>query len=238
MALSGSTNYNLTRDDIIKASLRKVGAISAGETPTATEINDGAQTFNIMAKAWQAKGLQLWVRKTQSITLTASKNTYTLGPTGDIVMDRPLRILEAVRRDSNNNDVPMTELTENEYWVLPNKSQVGVPVSYYFQPTLTNSTLYLWNTPGTTEAAEYTIQIRYHKPFDDFDAATDDVEFPPYWYEALVYGLAMRLAPEYGLGLDERSRLYVESQAIIKMAEDFDVETGSVYLQPDLEGRY
>ena len=60
MAISGSVNFNPTRDDIIKASLRICGAIDAEETPTGAEISDASQALNIMIKSWQSRGIGLW----------------------------------------------------------------------------------------------------------------------------------------------------------------------------------
>ena len=41
MATSGTTNFSVSRDDLIKGALRKIGVVPQGETPTADQITEG-----------------------------------------------------------------------------------------------------------------------------------------------------------------------------------------------------
>lgn len=237
MARSGSYDFTLTRDELIKAAFRLIGVGHRGESVPADEMNDAAQALNIMLKAWQADGLQLWKRSEASITLSAGTSTYTLGPTGSIVMQRPLRILEAVRRDSSGIDVPLNKLSKNEYYNLSNKSSQGTPVSYHYDPQLDNGKLVLWQVPTAADAAEYTVEIVYHLPFEDVDAATDNFDYPVEWLEAVKFGLALRLAPEYGVDMPAQYRLQKQFDDIYEKALSWDVENTSIYFQPDWQGQ-
>lgn len=234
MAVSGSTDFSVDRNTLIQDSMRLVGALEAGETPEAQEINDASRALNMMMKYLHAKnGLPLWMKREQSITLVDDQRQYTLGPTGDVVMDRPMRLLKVIRRDSSDNDIELHKLSQDEYWEQTPKTINGTPNSYFYDPQLTNGVLNVWPVPGTTEATEFTLQILYLKPIDDMDSATDDFEIPQEWYEVLKYGLALRLAPEYGLPIQERRELRRDYLIILEGTEDFDVEDSSVYFQPD-----
>lgn len=213
--------------------MRLIGAKAYGETLPADAMNDAAEALNMLLKSWQNEGLQLWVRKSQTVTLLASTNTYTLGPTGGTVMDRPLRVLKVMRKDTSDNEVELFKLTQDEYKEQTPKTTESIPVNYYYDPQLTNGVLYVWPTPATADAAEYILDVLYHKPFDDMDNATDDFEFPSEWYRAIKYGLALELAPEYGLSIEERRQLYIEARPIIAKAKEFDVSDASIYFQPD-----
>lgn len=83
MATSGSYDYTINRDTLIKDALIDIGAVSQEDTvPSA--INEHAnRQLNGMLKAFQAKGLRLW--KVRHVTLLLQKGTasYSLGPTGD-----------------------------------------------------------------------------------------------------------------------------------------------------------
>jgi len=237
MATSGTYSFTLTRDELIKASLRLLGVGHRGESVPADEINDASEALNIMLKAWQADGLQLWKKESQSITLIASKGTYSLGPTGDIVMQRPLRILEAVRRDTSNIDVPLNKLSKEEYWGLSDKYSEGTPVSYNYDPQLTNGNLYLWQVPSTTTAADYTIEILYHLPYEDVTSTTNNFDCPVEWLEAIKYGLALRLAFEYGIDMPQYYALRKDFNDIYEKALSWDIEDDSVYFQPNHEGQ-
>jgi len=233
MALSGSTDFSVNRNQLINDSLELIGAKAPDESMTASELASASRALNMMLKTWQTDGLQLWLRRTQSVTLVASQNTYTMGSTGDVVMDRPLRILKVMRKDTSNNEVEVFKLTQDEYKEQTPKTTTGVPVNYYYDPQLTNGSLYIWPTPSATEASEYTLEVLYHKPTDDMDNATDDFEFPSEWFETIKYGLAIRLAPIYGLPLDERKQLYYEFRPMKNKLEEWDTSDGSVYFQPD-----
>jgi len=68
VATSGSVDYSLTRSALIKESMQLVGAISEGIDPNDTQYLDASRTLNIMVKAWQAYGLNLWTIETASIS--------------------------------------------------------------------------------------------------------------------------------------------------------------------------
>lgn len=237
MATSSSYDFTLTRDELILSSLRLLGVGHRGESVPADEINDASIALNIMLKAWQADGLQLWKREEQSIPLVASQRVYTLGPTGDVVMQRPMRLLEVVRRDSNNTDVPLNPLSKNEYWGLSSKLSEGTPVSYHYDPQLTNGELSVWQVPSTTTAAEYTLEIVYHLPFEDMDSATNNFDCPVEWLEAIKYGLAVRLAPEYGTDMPQYYALRKDFNDIYEKARSWDTEDTSIFFQPDFQGQ-
>src|SRR5260221_466575 len=48
-------------------------------------------------------------------------------------------------------------------------------------------------------------------PLMDFDVTTDNPDFPSYYYNALVWGLADQLATEYGVPLSERG--FIQNKA-------------------------
>jgi len=83
MALSGSVNFVVNRDRLIKDSLIDVGAI-ASEDSVSAAINDfAARKLNQMIKSWMGKGLPLWKMRRVTVLLEKNKSTYNLGPTGD-----------------------------------------------------------------------------------------------------------------------------------------------------------
>ena len=81
MATSGSDNFAVTRNDIINASLRKIGQLAEGETASAQMINDGAEDLERMVKLWNAAGLHLWKYEEMVLFLVKDQKSYDLGPT-------------------------------------------------------------------------------------------------------------------------------------------------------------
>lgn len=88
MAIAGTITYRNTRDQIIEAALRKLGAVDPENATVATaiQITNGAETLNQLVKFWEAKGLQLWERKYGVIFPQRAQKVYVLGspgPAGD-----------------------------------------------------------------------------------------------------------------------------------------------------------
>lgn len=84
MTSSGTYNYTQNRDQIIRRAARLVGAIAAGETPSAAINQDFSDALNALVKRWQATGLHLWAEQEGILFLQPNQAMYTLGsPTTD-----------------------------------------------------------------------------------------------------------------------------------------------------------
>lgn len=227
MSLSGSTNFTVNRDELIASSYRLIRVIDPNEAPNARLYEAGAESLNLMLKAWMADGMQLWVLKDKTITLTQGKASYTLGPSGDVVMDRPLSIVYAFIRDSNE-DTPLNIVPREEYLNLGNKSTEGTPHQIYYDPQLTNGVLYVYNPADANAAANKVIHIKYQKPFDDMDNDVDDFEFPQEWLMAVKFGLAYYLSFEHGITPARQNFLLGEMMRLKDIALGWDAEKTSI----------
>ena len=80
MSTSNSYDYTQDRDTIIRGAFEIVGVAVEGETLETQEITVANRVLNSMLKAWIVHGLQVWKRKTYTITpLVLSKQYYDLG---------------------------------------------------------------------------------------------------------------------------------------------------------------
>ena len=79
MATSGSSNFDLTRNEIIIDALIHCGANEQGEAPAAEDTAFAARELNRMVKAWQASGTHLWKTKEAVVFLTKGTAKYSLG---------------------------------------------------------------------------------------------------------------------------------------------------------------
>ena len=78
MATSGSIDFTVDRDSIIKESLELLGVLGEGESPSAAQLSSSSITLNMMVKAWQADGLNLFAIQRGYLFLEKSINEYTL----------------------------------------------------------------------------------------------------------------------------------------------------------------
>jgi hypothetical protein len=234
MATSGSTNFATSRDSLISGALRAAGAIAQGETPTATMVSEAAEALNMLVKAMQADGMPLWAIKKYQITLTASTADYTIGVGSTVSTPKPLKVIQAyLRNTSSSIDTPVRIITRDEYERLGNKTSSGEPVQIFYEPLLTTGVLHVFPVPDATVAAANTLYIIYQRPFEDFDASTDEPDFPQEYYHTLKFQLADVLAPEYGLSLQERQDLAARAKRTKDEALSFGTEEGSLYLMAD-----
>ena len=72
-----------TVTELIKAALRKTGAIASSETPTNAEMQDALLALRIMFRKWGGKSLMLFKRDIVTHTLDGSQS-YTIGSGADI----------------------------------------------------------------------------------------------------------------------------------------------------------
>ena len=78
--LSGSVNFNQTRNEIVTDSLILLGAFGEGETPNAEALEYGIRQLERMVKHWQGQGTHLWSRREATLFVTPSQAAYELGP--------------------------------------------------------------------------------------------------------------------------------------------------------------
>jgi hypothetical protein len=88
MTTSGSVDFSVNRDEIIKGALRAARIIGKDQTPDANHISTGAEALNMIVKQWQGRSdfganLKVWSRKTAYLFLQQSQSVYSLGPSGD-----------------------------------------------------------------------------------------------------------------------------------------------------------
>jgi hypothetical protein len=230
MSTSGSTDFNVTRDQLIAGALRLCGALAQGETATATQVSEASEALNMLVKAWQADGMPLWAILETTLTLSNGVNTYTKTP-------RLLKVLQAYRHNTVSLiDTPINIITRDVYNNLGNKTSTGIPIQIYASPNRESTVIKVYPTPDTTAAASNNIVLVYQKEFDDMDSASNNLEFPTEWLEAVKYGLATRLAGEYGIPMDDRRQLTSEANSLKTTALSFGTEEGSLFFQPNRRG--
>ena len=184
---------------LINRSLRLVGAISSGETATADEMQDTLTALNGMLEQWSNEGLAVYEQVDESFSIVADQYSYTIGTGGDFDTDRPLRIINAIVRDSNGQDYPVGIITSDQYQSISNKTDSGstYPRYMYYDTSypLGNITFY----PVPSENSTLIMTMWQQFTTYDTDELSEEVQVPPGYNDAIVYNLALRIAPEFGI---------------------------------------
>lgn len=143
---------------------------------------------------------------------------------------RPLRVMSARRKDEvSSQDIPIIMFSRQEYMDTPNKTTQSLITQVYYDPQLTDGRLYVW--PSATDINS-TLRFTFWKPLADIDAVGDSFDFPQEWLDALAYGLAVRLCPQYGVPMDDRMWLKSEADLMLADMMAWDDEPESVFFQP------
>lgn len=78
MTTSGSSDFDLNRDQIITLAALQVNAIGLGETPNSAMMSSFALQLNAMVKSLQASGLHVWTVSEATLFPAASQTKYAL----------------------------------------------------------------------------------------------------------------------------------------------------------------
>ena len=226
MATSGVSFYQLTRDQIITAAIRKLGGIAEGQTPSAQNLSDGQVALNGVIAQLKAIGMPLWARSEYTFTPTTS--TYTIGTGYTLNTVYPVRMLQAYRTETNTK-IPMEIIAREDFNTLPANSE-GSPIKLNYRPYINYGSISLWPTPASTNTS--TVTVVYQRPYEYFTAGTETMDFPEEWYNSVIYHTAVRLAPEWGVPLADRQMLMQEAKAYTEDALMAGQEDGSFFLQP------
>ena len=225
MSTSGNTSWELQRNDIVAAAMRKIGALAKGQTPATEDYTNGTQALNSLISLFSTDGMPLWKRTETTVPLVDGTQSYTLSSS--------LKLTQIILRSTSSSvQYELTVKSLYDFNQLP-QSDEGMPVHFTYTPGISDGTLRLWPTPDSSAATDYEVVAVYQKEFDGFISATDTPDFPPYWTDALIYGLAVRLAPEFGVPLQDRQLLIKEAEAYRKQAADYGDDVGSLFFQPD-----
>lgn len=92
-------------------------------------------------------------------------------------------------------EIPLGQLNRDSYVNQSNKVFPGRPSNYYFQRDLPEPIVYLWPAPFSAAEAAQLILWR-HRQIMDTEDLQQQVEMPDRWQEAIINGLAARMAAE------------------------------------------
>lgn len=143
---------------------------------------------------------------------------------------KPLRILDGFTRQFGGNDVPHLIISREQYNRFGMKSSSGTSIQSYFDPQINTGNLYVY---PTTRDVTQTIFYECQMPIEDITGATDNMDLPQEWIETVKWGLALRLAFEYGIPKEKLAAIKTMADSSLALVDSWDVEPTSLFLQPD-----
>ncbi len=181
--------------DICTDAMMEIGALGQGETMSAPDAQLCLRYGQRMLDAWAADRLTLSVQSATSITWPSSTSTQTIGPGGDIDVQRPVWINQinyVIPGSSPAVETPMAPMNEDQYSQNTIKLlQSSLPQQYFYQTSIDTvlGTLYIWPEP----TQQVTLKL-YAPQAVGVPVSLDSILLgPPGYLQAYHYQLALRL---------------------------------------------
>lgn len=234
MPSSGTYNFQMTRDDLIAASLRLTGRFGAGVAIPAEDITNCAQALNILCKELVTEGLPLWCVQNLAIPLIAGQASYNLSTlTGQTL---PQRILDGyLTLLVSNSDIQFAPKSRYDYDNLGLKTQQGVPNQCFYDPQLGAGALIMYPVPDATSTYVYHAIIQ--RQIQDFNLATDNPDFPQEAFRLLKWCLADEVGLEYQTPEGVRREINQKAVSLKEKFFSYQQEQASIQFTPSERAR-
>ena len=185
----------MTALDLIKGSLRLIGAIETGETPEAEESADALVILNQLLESLSLSSQGVFNQPTQTFNLVASQSTYTIGTGGNFNTVSPVNIQDAYTVQ-NGISYPIEIIGQELYDAIGNKTQQSTyPLYLLHQNTSPLGNIILWPVPSAVVPLTINISAQFAQiPL----LATVITTWPVGAARMIRYALAIDLAEEYG----------------------------------------
>jgi len=187
-----------TAGDIINGSLRLLGVLAEGETPSAETSQDALRAMDQMIDSWNTERLSVFATQDQIFTWPAGELSRTLGPSGDFVGNRPVLLEDSTyfRDPGTGISYGIKFINQQQYNGIAVKTVTSTfPQVIFVNNTYPDIEMYIY--PRPTRALEWHF-ISVEKLTQPASLNTN-LTFPPGYLRAFRYNLACELAPEFGV---------------------------------------
>lgn len=189
-----------TARDIIYGALRLIGQLAEGEVPSAQTAQDSLTAMNQMIDSWSIQSLKTHSTQDQTFNWPTNERVVTFGPTGDIVGNRPVQVLDSTyfitTNTTPNISYSIQLVNDEQYSNISAKTLTSsLPQILWVNYTYPNVTMYIYPVP--TQLVEFHL-ISVQELSQPVNLSTE-LSFPPGYMKAFRYNLAVELASEFGV---------------------------------------
>lgn len=171
-------------------------------------------------------GPNLWTVDLQSIPLVQGSATYS-------VPAETIQILDVyIRYGSPSIDRILYGLSRTEYASLSNKATQGVPSQFWFDRLISPTITFYLTPDGANPYVAY--YYRFRQIQDSRVAGNQVAEIPNRWIDAVIAGLAHRMARIYAPQLEQIRKM--DADEAWNIAATQDVEQVPLMVMPGLGG--
>jgi hypothetical protein len=187
-----------TAGDIINGSLRLLGVLAEGETPSAETSQDALRAMDQMIDSWNTERLAVFSTQDQVFTWPAATLSRTLGPSGDFVGNRPILLDDATyfKDPSTGVSYGIKMINQQQYDGIAVKTVSSTfPQVIFTNMTYPDIEMFIYPRP-TRDLEWHFISV---EELTQPATLNTTLSFPPGYLRAFRYNLACELAPEFGV---------------------------------------
>lgn len=202
--------------DILNSNFRWLQEVSGTNVDTSTTRTVTFTTDTFVANTgilWSATAVPIALERSddnltwttiQTETPTASAGEWTWFDLDSSVAARYFRVratsgtlgFSQIYLANTPTEIPLARMNRDDYTNLPNKAfQSNRPLQYWFDRQVNNPIMHMWPVPNLA-ATVCQIVVWRQRYIMDVGTMTQDVEVPQRWLEAIVSGLAAKMALE------------------------------------------
>lgn len=216
---------------IISMARKEAKYLGRGVTPDSDLLAEDMNRLTYIFNFLQTKpGLKLWLNQDLTITPIAGQSLYTLGPTGNVPMTKPIRAFEAYYTDVNANRRPLIPIGRSEWDMLSTTTQKGTITSFYVDKQQLSLNVNLWLNPDA-QAATGKVHLIVTQQVSGPVTLVDTMNFPVEWFLALMWELAKQVCSGQPQTIVDRCTQMAEYH--MSVLEDWDVEDASTTFTVD-----
>ena len=199
MALSGTSNFTLTVNDVIQEAYDRIG----GDPILGYDVRSARRSMNIMFSDWANRGYNQWTVEYKTLAITTGTTEYTLDYDTVDIINANIQI-------SDGSEYAMSALGLGDYAVISNKTTQARPTQYYLQ-RLNTPVLKIYPAPDQN----YTLTYYRMRKIEDITASTvsgveQNIDVPFRAFECMCAGLAYYLSKK-------RTGVTAQTQQILKV---------------------
>lgn len=223
-----------TPSTMILNSLIAIGEKVIGDTLSAAEQTHYLAKLNAMMESWSLERLMCYQIVQESLALTASVGSYTIGTGGAFNTTRPTQICDpCFTRDSSGVDYPLRLIDAVAYGRITLKTVDGsIPGNLFYDSAFVTGlgTIFLYPEP----VAGLTLYINSWKQLQTFASISTTVVLPPGYQRAIESNFSIEAAGGFISVQPEVIKVAKESKAAIKSV---NAPTGIARLDPGVMAR-
>jgi hypothetical protein len=198
----------VTGDDVISEALILIGVKYAGQTISVEAKATSLLGLNLLLSEWNATGQAVYSVEREIFNLQAGVADYTIGPSGTFVTARPEKIETwsvATAQGTSDGGKPLDSASFER--VADDRALVGSRVkALNYDAAFPDGNIHIYPIPNGGQTISLWVWVQLAEVTD----SSLELTFPFGYLKAIIYNLAVDLAPKFGREVPQTVKLVAD----------------------------